>query len=50
MSCMGTLGVRDLEKVAPGRRVKRFCGVLGEVEGHCVVGMLGRKDCKAREA
>ena len=25
---MGTLDVRDLAEVAPGRRVKRFCGVI----------------------
>lgn len=46
----GLYGVRDLEEVAPGRRVKRFCGVSGEVEGHCVVGMLGGVNCNACEA
>lgn len=39
---VGTLGVRDVEYVALQRRVKRFCGVSGEVEGHCFVGMLGK--------
>lgn len=42
---MSTLGVRDLEEVAPGRRVKRFCGVSGEVEGHCVVSILEECCC-----
>ena len=47
---VGTLGVRALETVAPGGRVKRFCGVSGEVEGRCVVGMLERDNCEASEA
>jgi hypothetical protein len=42
--------VRALETVAPGGRVKRFCGVSGEVEGRCVVGMLERDNCEASEA